>query len=744
MTNLHFITHAVMLSVMAVVVKKYMDLRSHVEDLQMDCYPHPFLSQPPSKPPPHFPYPGDNVGVNDKVKDFNYIATSQSDFQESDSNQDIDNLGATKYDGKGASSQQNKFSGTDFSSHSDQNFGTDFIQSSQASYSSEAQSGRYFEEYEKTKAAGAESSSVLTLSSKSLTEGATISTTSQTDIDGSEHVAVTGKAHESKKSKEEADTSHIETSVWCHGNSEMNKICHFQNLCYSPLNEAFLFYHSDRSVLDRSQLGNDSKPMLRLSTVYEYNGYTPNLIDLKSSAFDHSRVKWVKGQSVIFSRFKPDNIMHVLHDDIFPLHFTLNFITGQNSLDQYDVQIVFMEGWDRGDFADLYSSFTTKSPIYINDLSEEQLVCFEDAYAGLSTAPVWYQYGYIQSQAPVKDTEASGFLIHNTVNFIVNQLDMQKPPNMMLTPGDYFVLFSRKDNRRIVNEMELMLSVSAETNLKVFTLSLETHSLKDIMHYVRFSRGIVGMHGSLMSLAAFLRPGAFVIELFPYAVSPKKYPPFRTLAELPGMNLVYTAWQNLDKTKSIGHPDWPADIGGIGHLPPQDQAAIMAETEVQDHLCCSDPSWLYHIYQDTEVDIPAITRLIKAAMNKPYTSDHQQMFPAKVSKVRCDKLNPNTNVTDKNVKQLGNVKKGLVVLKIQWASPQNLDNLDFRSLHYEVRVVQEGVDDILFIVTDTSLLVSVSSTGPTVKVWVKAVINNKTGGLHGHTLCLLTEHQGPK
>ncbi|XP_033755636.1 protein O-linked-mannose beta-1,4-N-acetylglucosaminyltransferase 2-like [Pecten maximus] len=738
MTNLHFITHAVMLSVLAVVVKKYLDLRSQVEDLQMDCYPHPILSQPPRKPGSHLPQTGDRMGVIDKFKDLNYIATSQSSFEESVSNLDIDNLGATKYESKVQYSQQNKVSGTDFSSQSDQYFETDFIQSSQASYSkevrSEAPSGRYFEEYERTKTTSSEFSNVLTSSSELHGEGHTSIVASETDIDGSEHVTAADMTPDTQKSPE--DLSPTETSVWCHGNSEMDKMCRFRNLCYSPVNEAFLFYHSDKSVLERSQLGNDSRPWLRLSTVLDYNGHTANLIDLKSSMFNHSRVRWVKGQSLIFNRFKPDNIMHVLHDDIFPLHFTLNFITGQNSLDRYDVQLVFVEGWDQGDFADLYSVFTTKSPIYIADFSQEQMVCFEDAYVGLSMATVWYQYGYNEPQAPVKDTTASGFLVHNTVDYIVSQLNIEKPPNMMLTSADYFVLFSRKENRRIVNEMELMLTVSAEVNMKVFVLSLETHSFKDIMHYVQFSRGLVGMHGSLMSLAAFLRPGSFVIELFPYAVPPRKYSPFRTLAELPAMNLVYTAWQNLNKTKSVGHPDWPVDIGGIGHLSSQEQAAIMAETEVPDHLCCSDPSWLYHIYQDTEVDIPAITRLITEAINKSFTSNQLHIFPAKVSNIWCNKQE--TDITHKNVKQLGNVEKGSVVFKIKWEPPQNLDNLDFQKLHYEVRVVQDGVDDILFIVTDTSLLVSVLGAGPTVKVWVRAIIDSKTGGLHSHTKCLIT------
>ena len=51
------------------------------------------------------------------------------------------------------------------------------------------------------------------------------------------------------------------------------------------------------------------------------------------------------------------------------------------------------------------------------------------------------------------------------------------------------------------------------------------------------------MHGSILALAMFLPPRSAVVELFPYGVPPQDYTPYRTLAELPHMQLAYGAWQ---------------------------------------------------------------------------------------------------------------------------------------------------------------------------------------------------------
>ena len=149
----------------------------------------------------------------------------------------------------------------------------------------------------------------------------------------------------------------------------------------------------------------------------------------------------------------------------------------------------------------------------------------------------------------------------------------------------------------------------------------------------------VGMHGSLLIMAAFLPPGAALLELYPFGVPAENYTPYRTMAGLPGpappllglsramlmqcygvtltpgMNLRYAAWVNTDEARSQSHPDNPPHLGGLAHLTPAERtkvgcwrrglwrrvaylsAQIIDAKTVPPHVCCSDPAWLFRIYQ---------------------------------------------------------------------------------------------------------------------------------------------------
>jgi protein O-mannose beta-1,4-N-acetylglucosaminyltransferase len=169
---------------------------------------------------------------------------------------------------------------------------------------------------------------------------------------------------------------------------------------------------------------------------------------------------------------------------------------------------------------------------------------------------------------------------------------------------------SRTKNRLILNEVALVAALTAAAAPRpVKILRMEEHSLTQQMEILGHTDLVVGMHGSMLAMAMFLPPGAAVLELYPYAVPPQQYTPFRTLCALPGMNLSYTAWSNPDPHRSRGHPEYPAHLGGLDHLCPEEREAVINAPTVPPHLCCSDPSWLYHIYQDTDVDLEAVVLL---------------------------------------------------------------------------------------------------------------------------------------
>ena len=53
----------------------------------------------------------------------------------------------------------------------------------------------------------------------------------------------------------------------------------------------------------------------------------------------------------------------------------------------------------------------------------------------------------------------------------------------------------------------------------------------------------IGMHGSMLIMAMFLKPGSGLLELFPFGVPAENYTPYKTLAQLP--RLIATFFLNL-------------------------------------------------------------------------------------------------------------------------------------------------------------------------------------------------------
>lgn len=95
---------------------------------------------------------------------------------------------------------------------------------------------------------------------------------------------------------------------------------------------------------------------------------------------------------VIFKRFKPDNLMHVFHDDLIPLYFTLN------ELDHFgakDYRVFFVDDHEAGRYWELYRMFRSKNflnayhPLLRSTVkaeglldSDANLICFSTVVVG--------------------------------------------------------------------------------------------------------------------------------------------------------------------------------------------------------------------------------------------------------------------------------------------------------------------------------------------------------------------------
>jgi protein O-mannose beta-1,4-N-acetylglucosaminyltransferase len=58
------------------------------------------------------------------------------------------------------------------------------------------------------------------------------------------------------------------------------------------------------------------------------------------------------------------------------------------------------------------------------------------------------------------------------------------------------------------------------------------------------------------------------------------------------------------------HPDSPSWQGGIRHLSEDEQQKILTSKTVPSHTCCTNPYWLFRIYQDTKVDVDEVKALV--------------------------------------------------------------------------------------------------------------------------------------
>ncbi|XP_056387412.1 protein O-linked-mannose beta-1,4-N-acetylglucosaminyltransferase 2 [Hyla sarda] len=465
------------------------------------------------------------------------------------------------------------------------------------------------------------------------------------------------------------------TKMVCTGRMHTDRVCRFESLCYSTEAEEFVFFHSNSSFMLPSLGSRRFQPaLLDLSSVDDHNTQYFNFVELPAAALKFMpKPVFVPDVALIMNRFNPDNLMHVFHDDLLPLYYTMQQFS---DLDM-DSRLFFMEGWGEGSHFDLYKLMSNKQPLLKEQLkSLGRLLCFTKSYVGLTKISTWYQYGFVQPQGPKANILVSGNEIRHFSKFVLEKMNISSNKS---APEDYIVLFSRTMNRLILNEAELLLALAQEFQMKTITVSLEDHSFADILRLIRNASMLVSMHGAQLVMSLFLPKGAAVVELFPYGVNPDHYTPYKTLATLPGMELQYVAWQNREVANTIAYPDRPWEQGGIIHLDPSEQERIKKSKEVPRHLCCRNPEWLFRIYQDTKVDVSSLIQVIRSVVKTKSGSRKQkwanELYPGKVRESRC---------------QAASSEASVMKLSVSWHIPWNLKYLKVRDVKYEVWIQEQG------------------------------------------------------
>ena len=525
--------------------------------------------------------------------------------------------------------------------------------------------------------------------------------------------------------------SNFDSSVWCYGQQRSERICKFRNLYYSTSLKEYIFLHGDSSIVQGVPDKRSSPALLDLSSIKDHNLQYFNFQDAPVSALKYfSKIVHIDQTSLLFHRFNPENIMHVIHDDLLPLFYTLRQyfqdFKHQNKPFNMDVQIILMEGRHKGSYFELYKLFSKRNPMLLTDLlstHNNSLVCFQEVTIGISKMTTWYDYGFHIPQGPIPNHTADGAIIQQFTEYVANGLAITTPRK----DSSYVILFSRESNRLILNELELTFSIATTFNLRVVRLSLETYTLSEMIKEIQGCVGIIGMHGSILVLSMFLSPGSFVIELFPYAINPQYYTPYKTLAKI--MNITYIPWQNKLKTNTLVHPNRTKSEGGIMHLDKELQRQILNTDEVPRHLCCDDPYWLFRIYQDTIVDISAFIEIMKNALHETKQSQKEnyiKKYPGKIKTVFCESLES---------------ENGVAIL-VSWKPSWNMQFYQPSEVAYEVWI--QDISDLNYMayslqgVTEYAFSENIKKDR-SYGIWVRGVINNNTGPFSDVCTCTTSE-----
>lgn len=515
------------------------------------------------------------------------------------------------------------------------------------------------------------------------------------------------------------------TKMVCTGRMHTDRVCRFESLCYSTEAEEFVFFHSNSSIMLPSLGSRRFQPaLLDLSSVDDHNTQYFNFVELPAAALKFMpKPVFVPDVALIMNRFNPDNLMHVFHDDLLPIFYTMQQFP---DLD-LDSRLFFMEGWSEGSHFDLYKLMSNKQPLLKEQLKTlGRLLCFTKSYVGLTKITTWYQYGFVQPQGPKANLLVSGNEIRHFAKFILGKLNISSDGSIS---EDYIVLFSRTMNRLIVNEAELLLALAQEFQMKTITVSLEDHSFADIVRLISKASMLVSMHGAQLVMSLFLPKGAAVVELFPYGVNPDHYTPYKTLATFPGMELQYVAWQNKEVANTITYPERPWEQGGIIHLDANEQERIMKSKEVPRHLCCRNPEWLFRIYQDTKVDVSSLIQVIRSVVKTKPGSRKQRwtngLYPGKVRESKCQASSSEASVTK---------------LSVSWQIPWNLKYLKVRDVKYEVWIQEQGENTYMPYILSYQNHTFSENIKPltTYLVWIRCIFNKTLLGPFAEVLVCKT------
>lgn len=402
---------------------------------------------------------------------------------------------------------------------------------------------------------------------------------------------------------------HFASSVWCVRRLDGSKKCNFKNIFYMPqFKEHLVFLLNEHSVISGVE-STEALKDINLSSLKNHTKCILKLIVLKSTEYILNKdFLVVSGNSLIMKRFKPDNIMHVIHDDLLPLFFTLEELC-QGNLQQClsSHHLIFLDDNEDAPYFEWYRLFSNRIPMSLK--SQNINILFKNSIIGLAQESIWFDYGFKNNQGPVHNSHFNILLFKKFTEFVKEKFSIvQEDYNPESHNPAEAVFLNRMLNRKILNsDMVEKYIIEAyakvhEKKVNILKMDLSVNGSKSLISKLQYTNLLVGMHGSAMVFSIFLPEGSKIIEVFPYGIQPNIVSPIKALCSLLNTHYSYTFWVNKNESNSITHPEYPPLLGGIKHLSSLEQEDIIKTKIVPAVKCCHNPLYLFRMFQDTVVD----------------------------------------------------------------------------------------------------------------------------------------------
>uniref|UniRef100_A0A0A9XZI2 Putative glycosyltransferase AGO61 n=1 Tax=Lygus hesperus TaxID=30085 RepID=A0A0A9XZI2_LYGHE len=507
--------------------------------------------------------------------------------------------------------------------------------------------------------------------------------------------------------KREIIDENINSNVWCSPKWGM-KTCHFHNLFYCR-KYGFIFILTENSIITGLHSYRDLTH-LKLSPIDDHSIVNMRLTMVHNMEVSSFRMRLIRGNYFMIYRFKPDNILHVIHDDLLPLYTTFKDICLGNVTEcSNKYHLLLSDPNEEGPYIHWYKALSSKEPLQIKGLSDEFIFCFSSVTLGIANTS-FFQYGFKKPQGPVKTK-----LVQNDIkefrNYFLKYFDIKIPLARKIRA---VTVVSRIINRKIINEEYIFQTISLamgecfkDGKLNLRRVDMTRNTTKEILNAIVSSHILVAVHGAETILSLFLLDQAIIIELFPFGIVREYVSPIYSLSSIAGIHFNYLSWTNLMENNSVAHPEYPSQFGGLGGLSEDLIQSIYSTKNVSAVECCNNPYYLFRMYQDTLVDesfqrvASSAAYILKSANSKTEVTT-EWFFPGPVHDLKCI-LYPN-------------------LIFVTWTVPYNLVNM---SGVYNVSVL-EGARYYNVLTSKTELYLNFDGTGiEKVEVWVSCNVNER-------------------